>query len=388
MRALQSLVAASMGLISCIAGAQDGLPSFLGIVDLVQGPFAPGRVVLVDGEANATELPYQVGPDSVVRALPNSNFLIADRMFGRVLVISPDGVLIAEHELPAGNPMRDALAVNRHEVWITRAETNTLTVLDLRTGAFRSGVDLTPILEDEAVADPEMMLRHAGRVFVQVQRLDDGATHSYKQFGSLAVVDARTEALIDAEPGTEGTQAIRLVGQTPRLKMLTTPDRMALMVSASGPLFSFDGAGGLERVGLDSLASEGLVYDEVTFGAVLGGFTTTTGSDGIGIVHTDIIAASHVMGVKTNQPTSAFDLLFEELFVVIESIIYDGRSGLVLMPGQDGTMNYYEPISRTGDRRQVLNYDPPAYISDFALIRKRPVSAAKGGVRINATSAK
>ncbi len=341
-------------------------PAYLAVVDL-RNANNDGVLLGVDRRGAVTEILNTIGGDSVVRSAGRAGFLVGDRRGDRVIHIGMNGMIEGIYPLGPGGTIRDVLSISRRTVWITRALTNTITVLDLVTGKLGIGTDLTVVLEDEAVADPEMMHLHDGLVYVQLQRLNDEQNFSFALQGAIGVIDVASGALVDAVETEAGVQPVRLVGPVPHQKMHVTPDGSALLVSASGPRLYQDVTGGLERIEIATLSSSGLVVNEDL--GDFGASTPITGDLGIGIFHTDIIESSHVIGFSTKTMMPVSSLIFEELFVIIESIQYDHASGLMLMPGFDGAMNEYDPV--TGMRtRRVLYDNSPGYIRDFALMRR------------------
>lgn len=337
---------------------------YVGVIDF-RNAANDGAIIGVRPDGTTEDLSIAVGGDSVIHETGAAGFLVADRRNSCILQLGMQGELISQHTLPPGEEIRDAILVSPNTVWITRTRTNNISVLDLTTGATTVGTDLSPVLENESIADPDMMLLHNGRVYIQLQRFDDQSPPLFFfPNGDIAVVDVATATIIDADPIIPGPQAIRLNGPVPRLKMHITPDELALIVSATGPRLDSNSLGGFERINLAALTSVGFIVEEnFNFGAL----TPTTGDHGMGIFHTDIIESTHVFEFSTLTPAPLSPQLFDELFVIIEAIEYDPCSGLVLIPGRDGAMNEYDPLTGIRTRRIVFGGVPNAFIRDFAI---------------------
>ncbi len=139
-----------------------------------------------------------------------------------------------------------------------------------------------------------MMILHEGHIFVQLRGFDS-VSHSFVTPAMLAVVDASTGGLIDADPVQPGVQAIDLAGMAPKGKMQIVPSLQRLFCSATGDFFD---AGGIETVDLDTLQSAGMVIQEADeqTGADLGPFVMVQPDRGYLVYSTDFVISSHLFG--------------------------------------------------------------------------------------------
>ncbi|MEO0631738.1 MAG: hypothetical protein AAFY46_13595, partial [Planctomycetota bacterium] len=215
-----------------------------------------------------------------------------------------------------------------------------------------------------------MMLAHGGRVFVQLQRLDDSLPFITVGPGALAVVDMHSRQLIDTDQINPGTQPIALSGPAPHLRMHITHANTHLLVGATGPrLDSNQINGGIERISLATLESEGFIENELV--GNIGAFVPTPSGIGALSFHTSIIEASHVTRfdeLPGNMPT---DLIFEELFVTVETMAFDPQTSTVLMPGADGSMNEFDPLTGTRVRTALFETSTGGFVRDMALASSR-----------------
>lgn len=166
------------------------------------------------------------------------------------------------------------------------------------------------------------------RLFVQIQRLDGGGEPVPPSW--LAVVDVRTNELVDCDASLPGVQGIRLGHTRPAHKMQIEGRR--LYVSVPGTFH--DAAGGIEAIDLDALASVGFVTRESQVPLDIGPFALTSPERGYVVTHTDFALSSHL------QPFSRIDGsgLGQELtvsFSQVDSIAYDPPTGQLFFPDPD-----------------------------------------------------
>jgi hypothetical protein len=178
---------------------------------------------------------------------------------------------------------------------------------------------------------PELgnLLVHEGRLFVQVRRRD--ANGAFVPPAMLAVVDLASEALVDADPARDGVQAIELAGTSPKMAMQVIGDPPKLFVSATGGFFD---AGGLERVDLATLRSEGLVIAEADgeVGADLGAFVMTSPSEGVLVFSTDLLLSSHLLPFSIPDGVAAGPEWIVSLDYFAPALAYDPATARLYYP--------------------------------------------------------
>ena len=109
-----------------------------------------------------------------------------------------------------------------------------------------------------------MMCRVGNRVFVTVQRLDRNNYWVPVGTSYVAVIDAQTDALIDADPVTPGVQPIELTGTNPYSDIQLDPYTGKLYVACAGYWGLRDG--GVETIDPVALQSDGFSFSETAAG--------------------------------------------------------------------------------------------------------------------------
>jgi hypothetical protein len=151
-------------------------------------------------------------------------------------------------------------------------------------------LDLSFLADDDGIPDMGMMAVRAGKLFIQIRRIDEQGHFSPPAF--LAVMDIATEQLVDADPQVPGVQAIALRGTYPKMKMQRARRNDRIYVSATGHPFD---AGGIEEIDAVRLRSLGLVVAEADgrVGADLAPFVFVGPDRGFLVYTTDFAVSSH-----------------------------------------------------------------------------------------------
>jgi hypothetical protein len=259
--------------------------------------------------------------------------------------------------LGAGGTPQDVLVVNARTAFLTREGAAHLLRLDLRAGAVTQAADLGGFADEDGVPDLGAMVRHGNRVFVQVRRLNPdlpggGASPPY-----LAVVNARTGRLIDADRTSPGTQAIALQGTAPKHRMQVVPQAGRLYVGATGGFFD---AGGIEAVNLRTLRSEGLVIRESDgkVGADLGPFVFTAPDRGFLVYSTDLTLSSHLKPFTLAGGVPDGPELHVSVDYAVPSLAYDARARTLFVP--DGVFEGQGVFAFHGMTGEKLTPEPVA----------------------------
>jgi len=141
-----------------------------------------------------------------------------------------------------------------------------------------------------------------------------------------------TGELVDADPARPGTQAVELAGAPPHLKMRIRGRR--LFVSTT--LHRLDNRGGIEMVDLDRLVAIGFALtEEQASGADLGGFVLTGDDAGYFVLHTDIVASTHLHRFTVSGGPVQGPELITLLGDAVDSLAYDARARRLFRPTGD-----------------------------------------------------
>lgn len=250
---------------------------------------------------------------------------------GVIRVIDPDTwAVVRAFDLGLRAEPLDIAVVSPRIAYVTRRSATRLLRLDLLTGLTSDAADLSPFADTDGVPDMAMMAMDQGRIFVQIQRWSNDV-YMFIPPAYLAVVDAHTGALIDADPARPGVQAIPLQGAAPKFKMQVVPQTRRLFVGATGGWWD---AGGVEMIDLDTLTSLGLVvseWDGMT-GADLGAFVMVSPTRGYLTFTTDFALSTHLHAFTVAGGVEPIPEYFVTLDYFAPTLVHDPVSGLLFVP--------------------------------------------------------
>jgi len=297
-----------------------------------------------------------------------NGFLYAvSRPAGTITIINPRKWTIERVlQLGANSQPIDIAVVNTRRAYVTRANATQLLRLNLRTGAGENVGDFSRVADSDGVPDFGTMVRQGDRLFVQIRRLNDAAPGGFEAPAGIAIVDLDTELLIDGDRSTPGPQAIPLQGTWPKLDMQLVRSRRMLVVNASGGFFD---AGGIERIDLETLTSQGFEVAEAdgNVGADLGAFLMTCRESGYLTYSTDLLLSSHLhrFSFTSGVAPAELSVSLDYEAPVLEHVTRQRR---LFVPRADGVAVF---DSRTGAPLLAQAVPTPAPPSDIALLRPR-----------------
>jgi hypothetical protein len=284
------------------------------------------------------------------------------RSAGTITVINPRRwIILRIFQLGANSEPIDIAPVNTRTAYVTRANAKSLLKLNLRTGETAEAVDFTRLAGADGIPDFGTMVRQGKRLFVQLRRLSD---EGFEPPAAVAVVDTETDEIIDADRFTPGPQAIALQGTSPKHDMQLVRRKHMLIVNASGGFFD---EGGIERIDLETLSSQGLVIREADdeTGADLGAVLLTCRSSGFLTYSTDLLLSSHLHRFSFGGGTAPAELSVS-LDYEAPVIEHATRQRRLFVPRADG-IGVFD--SSTGLPLLGVPIATPAPPSDIVLLR-------------------
>ena len=196
----------------------------------------------------------------------NQKVYILNRFgFDNVSVLALDDLSNPVSQFSTGNGSnpQDMAFVSDERAYVSLLGGNQLLVVNPARAVIESRIDLTPLLDPEdtdGLTEASALARVGPYVFVALQNLDNFAA---VRPGVIAVIDTRTNTLVDAEPGAEETQGISLDLANP-VAMTWVPEVGRLLIAAAGTFGTDDG--GLESVDPFRFVSEGVIATEAELG--------------------------------------------------------------------------------------------------------------------------
>ncbi len=271
-----------------------------------------------------------VSQDAVVRHFYGLHYVV-NRADGTIQVIDP-AIFKTIRTLSVGAASRpqDILVVAPDRAYVSLYDSALLYEIDPTTGSLRDTVDLGPLADADGLPEMSMMAQDGNRLFVQIQRIDRDVTLLAVPPSYLAVIDIRTNQLIDVDPSTQGMQGVVLNGPIPSFRMHVDPVNRRLFVSTPGP--RLDVVGGIEEIDLDRLRSLGFIVSEARLGVDLGGFVMVGPDRGYAIAHTDIVASSHLTAFDRDPNAPGQGEIYTSLYIHNDQLAYDAATDLLFFP--------------------------------------------------------
>ncbi len=310
--------------------------------------------------------PQVVGADTGFRSADGKLFVLG-RSHGTVTRVNPQGGRRV-YTLGRANPPDDLAVYKKRYAYISRPNATRLLRLDLRNGRLKEVVDLSSFADSDGVPDLGTMALHGDRLFIQIRRLNATSPTGYESPAYLAVVDLRTEQLVDADATLGGVQGIRLTGTSPKHRMQVIPKSGRLLVSATG---GFHDKGGLEEIDLANLRSLGLAIREEDgmVGADLGPFVLISRDQGYLVYSTDLDLSSHLKPFSLTWGVDPDPELHVSVGYAVPALEHDPRTDTLFVP--DGTFDSQGVLvfqASTGERlapRPIPSSGPPTDLMMF-----------------------
>jgi hypothetical protein len=222
---------------------------------------------------------------------------------------------IRQYSVGVGSNPHDIAFVAEDRAYVSRNGSASLLEIDPRTGARRDSISLAPLADSDGIPDMDRIFLQDPYLYIEVQRIDfGGGTYAPVPPSYLAVVDTRTNALVDVDPAQDGLQGIVLAGTNPDAPMVWDAASSLLLVPEVGVRGQLDA--GVEKVDLAVWRSAGWLVREEQLGGDLVDFSRTAGEKGYAVIllsdnSTALVAFDEASGARlsTIYASSAYALV-------------------------------------------------------------------------------
>jgi hypothetical protein len=174
------------------------------------------------------------------------------------------------------NP-NDICVISPTKAYVTRYDQPDLWIMNPATGGFLGSISLAPFADHDGIPEMNRMVRHGNHVFVTCQRLDRDNFFSPTDSSLVVVIDATTDAIVDADPDVAGAQGILLPRTNPTTEFATTPHGDFLL-GCTGAFGVTDG--GVVRLDPLTLSAKAVEVTEAQLGGDINDVAVGTGSSG------------------------------------------------------------------------------------------------------------
>jgi DNA-binding beta-propeller fold protein YncE len=161
------------------------------------------------------------------------------------------------------NPYDIAFASPTH-AYVARYASADVWIVDPSTGAHTGTVSLAALADADGKPEPDHMIMVGPLLFISLQRVDQAGGFLPTDSSLVAVVDTRTDALVDCDAVAAGVQGILLPRVNPVTAFVFDAPRTRLYLGCVGRYNVNDG--GIVSVDPVSLAATGVVATEAALG--------------------------------------------------------------------------------------------------------------------------
>jgi hypothetical protein len=238
--------------------------------------FSTGTAAIVSADtllAPACNL-APIHSDAVARFFQGRIYVVNRFGADNVQVLDPYNgfATMKQFSLGNGSDPHDIALVSFTRAFVTRYNEDQMWIVNPSTGVGSGLISFFELVDPvDDIPDPDFkpemdhMVRVGDRIFVSVQRLDRTGT-LWPPVGKsyLAAFHAGTEQFIDADPSTNGTQALVLDGANPFGEIVYNTDSGMIWVPTAGVFGVNDG--GIELVDPVAFTTTGIVITEAQLG--------------------------------------------------------------------------------------------------------------------------
>src|SRR5262249_4785458 len=234
--------------------------------DVVEPDFATGWFGAVAGATRAPACDVaSVSSDARVRWYDGRVYVV--NRFGADNIEVLDGStygLIKQFSVGNGaNPYDIAFASPTH-AYVTRYESADLWIVNPTTGTHDGTISLAALADADGIPEMDHLMMVGPLLFVSLQRVDRNAGFQPTDSSLVAVVDTRTDQLVDCDPVHDGVQGILLPRVNPVTPFVFDEPRTRLYLGCVGHYGRVDG--GIVRVDPAGLVADGVVAGEDSLG--------------------------------------------------------------------------------------------------------------------------
>ena len=192
----------------------------------------------------------------------NGKLYVVNR-FGadNIQVVDPaTGVTSLQFSVGNGANPYDIAFASPTKAYVTRYETRDLWIVNPQTGAHTGTIGLGAFADADGIPEMDHMITVGPLLFVSLQRVDRAHGFIATDTSLVAVIDMRTDAIVDCDPVTPGIQALRLQLTNPVTAFQFDAATSRLLIGCVGAYGVLDG--GLEWIDPVGLKSGGVALGE------------------------------------------------------------------------------------------------------------------------------
>jgi hypothetical protein len=345
----------AMGVLVVVSAVLGGLPAVCASGDFAfftTTDFTTGNcsVIELDGSYTVRKNLQPICADAVARYYDGLIYVVNRDGCDNIQVLDPEDDFDTVLQFTTGNGSdpHDIAFVSSTKAYVTRYNEVSMWIVNPSTGSHTGSVDFSSFVDIDGTPEMHYMLLINNYLFVTVQRLDRNtwgpAGQSY-----VAVVDVNTDAFVDTDPLTPGTQAISLALTNPYSELQLDPYTGLVYVGCSGFWGLRDG--GVETIDPDSLRIDGVIFTETSAAGDFLDVEIVSADKGYALImnasfNSDLIGFNPQTGVKTATIYAPGDYVLGdidraptgELFLTDQTTLNPGVRIYDAMTGNEITM--------------------------------------------------
>jgi len=214
-----------------------------------------------------------VHSDAIARVYGGLVYVVNRLYADNIQVLDPsDGfATVRQFSVGPGTNPKDIAFLTDTRAYVSRYETPWLLEIDPSVGAIVDSIDLSVFADGDGLPESATMAVVGDYLYVAIQRIDRDYYWLPEAPSWLAVIDTRTNSLVDVDAVAPGTQGIELAATNPYTDILIGDDGTTLYVGESGTWTALDG--GIEAVDTTTFTTLGHIITEAELGGNLEDFT-------------------------------------------------------------------------------------------------------------------
>jgi DNA-binding beta-propeller fold protein YncE len=233
---------------------------------VVESDFSSGSFSTVNTVTRALSCNAgSVHSDARVRWYNGQVFVI--NRFGADNIQVLDGVtsaFVRQFSVGNGSNPYDIAFASPTKAYVGRYASPDVWIVDPSTGAHTGTISLAPLADADGRPEPDRMIVVGPLLFISLQRVDQNGGFLPTDSSLVAVVDTRTDALVDCDPAAAGVQGILLPLLNPVTPFVFDQPRTRLYLGCVG--FYNVNDGGIVAIDPATLTAAGVVATEEGLG--------------------------------------------------------------------------------------------------------------------------
>ncbi|MEQ1834488.1 MAG: FlgD immunoglobulin-like domain containing protein [Candidatus Eisenbacteria bacterium] len=171
---------------------------------------------------------------------------------------------VRQFSVGAGSNPYDIAFASATHAYVTRYESADLWVVNPATGTHTGTISLAAFADADGIPEMDHLQCVGPLLFVSLQRLDRNHSYALTAYSSVAVIDMRTDTVVDCDPVAPGVQPIVLARKNPVTAFAFDVPRSRLYLGCAGNYGVADGA--IEAIDAAGLTALGVVAPEDSLG--------------------------------------------------------------------------------------------------------------------------